>query len=478
MNTKRLSMLTAAVLLVAGVWQQAWAQKMRIYFTDGAPVGYDIQKIDRVEFEESEPVVTPEWVDLGLPSGTLWATMNVGATSPEECGSYFAWGETETKDEYNWATYRYSSGSATSLTKYCLHSNYGTPDGLSVMEDVDDAAAYILGEGWSVPTKEQVAELIDQTYTEWNTDELNGVQGVRITSRTTDASIFLPIAGYMDNNYNTNNTTWGYIWTRNIHPSIDYIATAFRYGTELEAENAKSRILGINIRPVYKEPLHKYVEIGGVKWATMNIGATTVAGDYRTCCGAYCAWGETKPRYSSIEWTSWREASFTWRDDFASGYKDSPDYTGENLDAVHDAATANWGDEWRTPTKEEFEALSMACSGSSDFSQEPVKLKNTITSGGIYWLDESQTIEPDYTGVAGILLVSKDDISKRIFFPAADAVVVKNLTDVGTYGFYWSSSNYTSKTYTAYRLFFEQDGYYCKSPMNTVHGYPVRPVKK
>ncbi len=65
------------------------------------------------------------YVDLGLPSGTLWATCNIGATKPEEYGDYFAWGETSTKDTYDWTTYKYSKGDEDELTKYCDDSDYG-----------------------------------------------------------------------------------------------------------------------------------------------------------------------------------------------------------------------------------------------------------------------------------------------------------------------------------------------------------------
>ena len=64
-----------------------------------------------------------EWVDLGLPSGTLWATCNVGAEKPEDYGDYFAWGETTAKSTYNWNTYKYCGGSSTTMTKYCTSTS-------------------------------------------------------------------------------------------------------------------------------------------------------------------------------------------------------------------------------------------------------------------------------------------------------------------------------------------------------------------
>ena len=223
---------------------------------------------------------------------------------------------------------------------------------------------------------------------------------------------------------------------------------------------------------------HEYVEIGGLKWATMNVGATTVAGSYETCYGDYYAWGETTPRYMTITRSDTNSASFTWRNGYSSGYSSDnyPTYTGTTLDASHDAATANWGSTWRTPTKAEFEALAAACSGSSAYVQTPVTLINTITEGGIYWLSSTQTIESAYTGVAGLLFVSASDISKRVFFPASGFVGGTSLSDGGTRGYYWSSSLITSYTDIAYYLYFRSSRVSPSYYSYRYDGFTVRPV--
>ena len=222
---------------------------------------------------------------------------------------------------------------------------------------------------------------------------------------------------------------------------------------------------------------HEYVEIGGLKWATMNVGATTVAGSYETCFGDYFAWGETEPRYALITRTSANEATFTWRDGYSRGYSSSniPTYIGTWLDAAHDAATSKWGSSWRTPEHEEFMALAKACSGSDNW-QAPVELKSTITVGGIYWLNSTQTIESAYTGVAGLLFVSKADISKRVFFPACGRADETNFYKGGTLGYYWSSSLYTSNSYNAYNLVFYSSNIDPSNYMCRYSGYTVRPV--
>ena len=222
-----------------------------------------------------------------------------------------------------------------------------------------------------------------------------------------------------------------------------------------------------------------YVTIGGKKWATKNLGATTIAGSYETCFGDYYAWGETTPRYMTITRTGVNSATFTWKNTYGSGYSSSnyPTYTGTKLDSAHDAATAQMGEGWRTPTKADFEALAMACSGSSANNQTPISLINKITSGGIYWLTATQTYEPEYTGVAGLLFVDKNDIDNRVFVPAAGGVYDTSLSNGGTNGYYWSSSLYTSDANNAYYLYFYSSTVspsynYC----GRYYGFTVRPV--
>lgn len=139
-----------------------------------------------------------EYVDLGLPSGTLWATCNVGADAPEDRGDYFAWGETSTKEYYDWKFYRYSTFDVDRfvLTKYCTNAEYGyngLADGLTVLEPVDDAVRAQWGEGWRMPTKEELNELYQQTTWIWTTR--NGMEGRLLTGQNGN-SIFLPATGF------------------------------------------------------------------------------------------------------------------------------------------------------------------------------------------------------------------------------------------------------------------------------------------
>ena len=223
---------------------------------------------------------------------------------------------------------------------------------------------------------------------------------------------------------------------------------------------------------------HEYVEIAGLKWATMNVGATTIAGEYATCCGDYFAWGETEPRYATLTRRAINSTSFTWKDGYSSGYSSDnfPTYTGTTLDAAHDAATVNWGGSWRTPTNAEYKALAKACSGRDIDDQLPVNLISKVTKGGIYWLTATQTIEPAYMGVAGILFVSASDVSKRVFFPASGFLRDATLHYCSKDGDYWSSSLYTSNAEYAHGLDFDSENVDPGFRYLLYLGYAVRPV--
>ncbi len=150
----------------------------------------------------------PEYIDLGLPSGTLWATCNIGAENPEDYGLYFAWGETtgytqDTSDghSFNWASYKWCNGSNDTQTKYCYDGRYGNngfTDTLAELEPEDDAAYVNWGSGWRTPSKEQFDELINSSYTTTTWTTQNGVNGYKITSKSNSNSLFLPAAGFRD----------------------------------------------------------------------------------------------------------------------------------------------------------------------------------------------------------------------------------------------------------------------------------------
>ena len=164
-----------------------------------------------------------DFVDLGLPSGTLWATCNVGANNPEDYGDYFAWGETTTKETYNWSTYRYCTGSGglNSFTKYCFTSNYGYQgftDTLTTLEAIDDAATANWGSEWRMPTLDEMRELRDICDTTWTA--LNGINGMLITSRTNGNTIFLPAAGCRYDDSSDGAGSYGGYWSSSLRTNL------------------------------------------------------------------------------------------------------------------------------------------------------------------------------------------------------------------------------------------------------------------
>lgn len=402
--------------------------------------------------------IVPEYVDLGLPSGTLWATCNVGASSPEQYGNYYAWGETSPKDEYSWATYKYCSGTNRTLNKYCSNNSMGVYDGKNELETIDDAASVNKGKMWETPTYEQVTELTDTKYTksEWTT--YNGVKGRLVTSLINGKSIFLPAAGY--NSYKSPSSVGGesLYWTKSVDKYSYWSYDCARVMTvstyNFNTIGNWERYKGLVIRPVRKT--HEYVDLGlSVKWATCNVGANSPE-EY----GDYFAWGATEPQevydwghtpYQTQNTTDWRSTKFSkYLGATTSSYK-TPTATDADalktiLDPEDDAAHVNWGGNWRMPTKKEQDELCTKCT----------------------WKWGSQN------GIKGYTVVGPNGNS--LFLPAAGSRYDSSiLYGVGSLGYYWSSSLSSRYPYDAYELYFgssdvnsRTDSRYC--------GHTIRPV--
>ena len=194
---------------------------------------------------------TAEWVDLGLPSGLLWAKWNLGATSPEQFGNYYAWGETTTKDVYDGSTYKYftvdAEGNLQTLTKYNTSTYWGTPDNLTTLQAMDDAAAQKLGAGARMPTKAEWEELIRNTTAEWTT--LNGVNGRKFTA-SNGKSLFLPAAGKRwDGELRYAGSRGGY-WSSSLYESGPSIAWYFSFYEGGQGVYNADRSYGLSVRAV------------------------------------------------------------------------------------------------------------------------------------------------------------------------------------------------------------------------------------
>ncbi len=194
-------------------------------------------------FEQEES--PHEYVDLGLPSGTLWATFNVGANSPEEYGDYFAWGETAPKDEYYWSTYFDTDNGGSTFKKY---NNNG---GLTELQPTDDAATANWGSDWQMPSLAQIQELYNSNYTTAVWTQMNGVNGRKIMSNSNGNSIFLPAAGYRDGASLSSAGSYGSYWSRSLYTSYSKRAYYLYFGSgNIGWSYSDYRYYGRSVRPV------------------------------------------------------------------------------------------------------------------------------------------------------------------------------------------------------------------------------------
>jgi hypothetical protein len=216
--------------------------------TDGEINIADVNAVIDIIFGGGPAQNNHKYVDLGLPSGTLWATCNIGASKPEEYGDYFAWGETAPKEIYTWETYKWCNGTNDTMTKYCTDSSFGTVDGKTELLPEDDAAYVNWGTSWRMPTQEQCIELSNNCT--WTWTMLNGVNGHLITGPNGN-TMFLPAAGDRYNNKVGDLGSYGQFWSRTLNSSTQdtaYILFLHSYG--LSGINANNRYFGFSVRAV------------------------------------------------------------------------------------------------------------------------------------------------------------------------------------------------------------------------------------
>ena len=369
----------------------------------------------------------PEYVDLGLPSGLKWATCNLGASSPEELGDYFAWGETSKKSDYrqsNCLTFGKSISDFSGDLKY-------------------DAARKILGSGWRIPTKSDFQELIDMC--KWKWVSVNGVNGYKVTGPNGN-SIFLPAAGSRDGTTFYRKYSDGYYrsstpkgtescYTLNFSSGNKQFYTGWRYyghsvravyegGAKSQSDTEINDMVDRALATVNSQPSssasgsksrtingHEYVDLGlpsGLKWATCNVGASSSEGN-----GNYYAWGEIEIKSEYFGTNS------------KTNGKSMQDISGNS---TYDVARAKWGGSWRLPTKEEFSELRQKCK----------------------WQWTTQNGKEGYkvTGPNG----------NSIFLPAAGLRDGSSFDSAGEFGFYWSSTPDESDDDFACSLYFNSSG--------------------
>lgn len=198
-----------------------------------------------------------EYVDLGLPSGLKWATMNIGASIPEDFGDYFAWGETEPyysegqwetgKTGYNWFSYKWCNGSGKTLTKYCTSSNVGIVDNKKKLDILDDAAHANWSGSWRMPTNAEFNELRTKCTWAWTTQ--NGVNGSKVIGPNGN-TIFLPSAGERDDVALWNQGGLGFYWSSTLATNNSGSAYTLRFGSGGVSSVYESRYRGHSVRAV------------------------------------------------------------------------------------------------------------------------------------------------------------------------------------------------------------------------------------
>lgn len=191
----------------------------------------------------------PHMIDLGLPSGTKWACCNVEATTPEAFGDYYAWGETESKNIFSWKNYRYSRGTANTLTKYCTKSSYGYngfTDNLVELQSGDDPASTLYGDSYCLPSKEDWNELITKCTWTWID---NGV----LVRGPSGSLIYLPAAGYRSGVNLYDADTEGYYWSSTLDKNSPDDAWFLYFGDKSQSSYDYYRCYGRSIRPVLRK---------------------------------------------------------------------------------------------------------------------------------------------------------------------------------------------------------------------------------
>lgn len=311
------------------------------------------------------------YVDLGLPSGNLWAECNLGASSPEQYGDYYAWGETKPKQEYTRLNHKWYKEGAPSLG----YTKYNNEDGKMTLEDEDDAVIQNIGNGWRTPTLADFRELTNQKLTTIKKTKLNGVAGYQITSKKNGKSVFIPFAGFKRDEPQTREISADEevaVCMTNLRRIDDrvYNAWTFAFQNDRIARYGKLRPDGISIRPVKGPGVpvpNNCVDLGlnsGLLWAKCNMGTTKP-----TEPGDYYAWGETSTKKKYAE-----NYKFYGKSSLKDGVIKYNRRDGKMvLELEDDAANVVLGVGYRIPTKEDWKELLDECTWEAETFTAPIE---------------------------------------------------------------------------------------------------------
>ena len=471
-----------------------------------------------------------EYVDLGLPSGLLWATCNVGANAPEDYGNYYAWGETAPKSNYSWSTYQYSMGYYNTLTKYCAQSNYGYngfTDNLTTLLPEDDAATANWGNGWRMPTIEELQELYDNTTVTWTTQ--NGVNGALFTA-SNGSSLFMPAAGGRLDGGLYGAGTGGSCYSSSLATDASYAAKVFAFsltGNYISCHtNGYERYIGRTVRAVRSAPQNNaptgaingkftinedgdqvYFSQGNLQyqastntWKFAENQYDYIGSDNSNISSTYSGWidlfgwGTSGYNHGAVCYQPWSTSQAN-SDYYAYGdyiyYLDSQ--TGQ----------ADWGynpisnggnqeNQWRTLTNEEWDYIFTTRSTASDirYAKAQVNNRNGVILlpddwiSDTYSLNNTNNCSANYNSntITASQWTTLEN-SGAVFLPAAglrNGTSVINVGDnVGGCGYYWSSlcCNTSFCNHYAILLEFDQSSLFTDGSGNRFFGLSVRLVR-
>ena len=438
---KLFTLFTLVALFASATMAQI---KLYVHQNDGSRTEFVAATVDSITFSENSIPTDPssngyQYVDMGLPSGLLWATCNLGTNKSTELGDYFAWGETETKESYTNKTYKwYEDSDEIVEIKYSdLFKADASGNIRTLLELEDDAANVKLGGNWRMPTREEFEELLHPANTDLCLVSKNDVKGYLVVSKKNGNTLFLPAAGFKLADEVTGVEDEYYYWTSehaeeglgvanvvgNFYGSLDVmpffnrpigctirpvLAKTLDYTISFNANGAEGEMADVDAKYAqiitlpsnefikegydficwttnedgtgksynggdiitivnnvvlyaqWKEKVdeiipnnnnHEYVDMGlpsGLLWATCNVGATKPeehGGDF--------AWGEVEAKNQETADT------YKWQGDTYDKVTKYYDVDNKSvLELADDAANANWGGNWRMPSREEWMELS------------------------------------------------------------------------------------------------------------------------
>ena len=459
-------------------------------------------------------------VDLGLPSGIRWASCNVGATTPEGYGNYYAWGETETKADYSWATYKYANGADDKFTKYCINASYGNEgftDNKTTLEPEDDAAHVNWGGVWRMPTDAEWTELREQCTWTWTTQ--NGVYGYQVTSNINSNSIFLPATGYRygtrlyyagtDGRYWSSSLCAGYqnnAWSISFNPKTgrDYYGRNFGFPVRPVQDKQEEEVESAYVPKPFTVAEGKQITFSGGNlqytqstqtWSFAEhqydmIGTDNTKGRTEEFDATYGYKSDGTALSDTIDLFGWSGSTGSAKWGISTSI-DNADYSGDLVDW---GTNIDDGNTWYTLTYDEWYYLRW---NRTDASNLTGVARINLNADGTKYVNGLVLLPDGWTCPAGVTFKSRFagewnvqayadyqtftladwrelEASGAVFLPAAGNRYAMKVSFVQNSGYYWSATPYGTEraAYMEFRSDYAKPQY-----LYVRNGFSVRLVK-